>query len=403
MYRILSGMRVVEAASFVAAPSCGLYLAQMGAEVIRFDQVGGGPDFRRWPRAENGASFFWEALNKGKKSVAIDLGRPEGRELAAALVTAPGAGRGLFVTNFPVGGFLAHDRLAARRPDLVTVRVMGRADGGQAVDYTVNCEVGIPMLTGEPGGGPVNHVLPAWDLLTGAYAAFAMLAAERQRRESGHGQEVRIPLADMAITSIANLGMLSEVLAAGADRPRYGNELFGAFGRDFPTADGHRIMIAAITPRQWSDLIQALGLGAAVAAVEAERGVSFATDEGQRFLHRDRLMPLVAEAIARRSRADLAAAFAGTGVCWGDYRSVLEAAHDPALVTANPVFAPVEQVSGVVAPAPGAAATFVGAERGAPVRAPRLGEHTDEVLAEVVGLGSGEIGRLHDSGIVQAG
>ena len=104
MYSLLSGLSIIEASSFVAAPTAGLYLAQMGAEVIRIDQIGGGPDFRRWPKAANGASLYWENLNRAKKSVALDLGRPEGRELLKALVVATGQ----FVTNFPVEGFLSH-------------------------------------------------------------------------------------------------------------------------------------------------------------------------------------------------------------------------------------------------------------------------------------------------------
>src|ERR1700712_4183107 len=148
MYDLLKGLRVVEGSAFVAAPTCGLYLAQMGAEVIRFDNIGGGPDFRRWPLSEGGDSLYWEGLNKAKKSVAIDLSRPEGRELAQRLAAAPGEDAGLFVTNFPPDGFLSHAKLAALRPDLICVRVMGWADGGPAVDYTVNCAVGLPQMTG---------------------------------------------------------------------------------------------------------------------------------------------------------------------------------------------------------------------------------------------------------------
>jgi 2-methylfumaryl-CoA isomerase len=104
MYDLLKGLRVVEGSAFVAAPTCGLYLAQMGVEVIRFDNIGGGPDFRRWPLAENGSSLYWEGLNKGKKSIAIDLASPHGREIAQRLAAAPGADGGLFVTNFPADG-----------------------------------------------------------------------------------------------------------------------------------------------------------------------------------------------------------------------------------------------------------------------------------------------------------
>ena len=85
MYDLLAGLRAVEISAFVAGPTCGLYLAQMGAEVIRVDAIGGGPDFRRWPLADSGESLYWEGLNKAKKSVALDLARPEGRELAQRL------------------------------------------------------------------------------------------------------------------------------------------------------------------------------------------------------------------------------------------------------------------------------------------------------------------------------
>mgnify|MGYP000889283082 FL=1 len=266
MTGLLSGLTIVEGASFIAGPSCGLHFAQLGATVIRFDQIGGGPDARRWPVAAGGESLYWEGLNKGKKSVALDLSRPEGRELAQRLATAAD---GLFVTNFPATGFLSHDRLAALRPDLVCLRVMGWPDGEPAVDYTINAAVGVPMMTGHPDDPrPVNHMLPAWDLIAGAYGAFALLAAERERRTSGQGREIRLALSDLAAATLGNLGQVAEVLAGG-DRPRGGNDLFGAFGRDFATRDGARLMIVAITPRQWSGLVDTLGIAAQIAAVEA--------------------------------------------------------------------------------------------------------------------------------------
>jgi 2-methylfumaryl-CoA isomerase len=401
MYALLAPLRVVEASSFVACPTTGLYLAQMGAEVIRVDQIGGGPDYRRWPQAENGASLYWEGLNKGKKSVALNLGDPEGRELLAALATAPGDEAGLFLTNFPVDGFLAHETLSARRADLITVRVMGQANGGPALDYTVNSALGIPQITGpaELGDQPVNHVLPAWDLLTGAYAAFSIMAALHHRRATGRGQEVRIPLADVGIATIANLGQLAETILSG-DRPRYGNAVFGAFGRDFVTADGKRLMVMAITPRQWTGLVKVLGIVDQVAGIEASRGVSFAKDEGLRFAHRDALFPMVEAAVARRQSDELAQAFDANGCCWGPYLAMHEAVRDPTMVTQNPVFSEIEQVSGARYPVPGAMATLPAQERQTPVRAARLGEHSDEILSRVLGLSSGQIGALHDKGIV---
>ncbi|WP_375394386.1 CoA transferase [uncultured Sphingomonas sp.] len=401
MYQLLTGIRVVEASSFVACPSAGLYMAQLGAEVIRIDQIGGGPDFHRWPQDANGASLYWEGLNKGKKSVALDLGRPEGREVAQRLATASGPGGGCFLTNYPVAGFLSHERLRTLRADLVTVRVMGLADGGSALDYTVNCAVGVPHMTGPASLGeqPVNHVLPAWDLLTGAYAAFALLAAARARADDGLDREVRVPLMDMAAATLSNLGQVAEVMLSGADRPRYGNDVFGAFGRDYVTACGSRIMLMAITPRQWSGLVEALSIEAVVADVEAVRGISFATDEGLRFTHRDVLVPIVASAVAARRLDALVPAFDRLGVCWGPYRSLTEAlAADGPFVA--PLFADIDHPSGHRYPAAGAPATLPAAERQAPRRAPRLGEHGEEVLADLLGMDSSEIGRLHDAGIV---
>jgi 2-methylfumaryl-CoA isomerase len=398
MYPLLSGLSVIEASSFVASPTAGLYMAQMGAEVIRVDQIGGGPDFRRWPVTEANDSLYWENLNRAKKSVALDLGAPQGRELLQELVRKTGQ----FVTNFPVDGFLSHATLSENHPELVTVRVMGWADGSPALDYTVNNSVGYPMLTGT-GPEPVNHVLPAWDLLTGAYAAFAMLAAIRHRDQSGKGSEVRVPLSDVAIGTVANLGGIAEVLYTGENRPRMGNAVYGLFGRDFVTADGKRTMIVVVTPRQWTNLVAALKLETAVAAVEAERGVSFAKDDGLRFNHRDALYPIFEAAIAARIHADLAEAFDAGGIVHSAYRTMQDAVNDPALVANNPVFGTAANPSGFDYPAAGSFATVPQMERQAPQSAPVNGGNSAEILAERLGLSSGQIAALIDAGTVKQG
>lgn len=401
MYQLLSGLRVVEAAAFVAGPTGGLYLAQMGAEVIRIDQIGGGPDYKRWPLTEAGDSLYWEGLNKAKRSIQIDLSRAEGRELAVALATAPGDEAGLFLTNFPVDGFLSHAALAARRPDIITARIMGWADGKPALDYTVNAAVGVPAMTGPVGDTrPVNAVLPAWDLLGGTWAAFAMVSALHRRRQTGEGAEIRVPLSDLAATSLSHLGFAAEALLQG-DRGRLGNDLFGAFGRDFATADGLRIYLVAITPKQWRGLVAALGLGEAVAAVEAATGVDFTADEGARFTHRGLLFPLFEAAMAAQKLVELGPRLDAAGVTWGPYQTLAEAVHgDARLFTANPIFQTITHKSGLTYPAAGPAATLAGEPRG-PVRpAPQLGADTDHVLGEVLGLSSSAIGALHDKGLV---
>ncbi|RZL91603.1 MAG: carnitine dehydratase [Variovorax sp.] len=402
MYPLLTGLRIIECASFIAAPSCALHLRQLGAEVIRIDPIGGGPDFPRWPLSDSGHSYYWEGLNKGKKSIAIDLSRPQGRQLVAELVTAPGADRGILVTNFPKDGFLAHERLQPLRPDLITVRVMGWRNGDPAVDYTINAALGIPFMTGgeENGDCPVNHVLPAWDLLTGAYAAFVTLAAERVRLRTGRGQEATVPLSDVALAALGNMGQIAEVLAEG-DRPRSGNALFGAFGRDFVTAEGERVMVVAITRRQWTGLLAALNLEQAVAQTESRFGISFERDEGLRFVHRDALFPMFEQAIGALPLEQLRMRFDAAGVCWSPYLKLSRALReDPRLSLASSMFSELDHPSGHRYPAPGAAATLSGAVREPGVRAPRLGEHTDDVLADVLSLSSTRIGALHDAGLV---
>jgi 2-methylfumaryl-CoA isomerase len=401
MYDLLKGLRVVEGSAFVAAPTCGLYLAQFGAEVIRFDNIGGGPDFRRWPLADNGSSLYWEGLNKAKKSVALDLTAPAGREIAQRLATAPGDDGGLFVTNFPVDGFLSYETLAKLRADLICVRVMGWADGSQGMDYTINAALGLPQMTGPADDDrPVNHVLAAWDLLTGAWSAFALVSALMARQRDGKGREIRAPLSDIAAATMANMGFMAETLYAGQQRPRMGNDIYGAFGRDFTTRDGEKLMLIAITPRQWAKALEALGIVGEVAAVEAELGVSFAKDEGLRFTHRARLYPLFERAFAGKTAAELTPAFDAGGVTWGAYQPLEAALQDPRLYKDNPLFQQVRHPSGLTYAAPGALGTIPQDERRPVMPAPRLGEHTDEVLAEVLGMGAAEIARLHDQGVV---
>ena len=396
MYNLLDGLRIIEASSFVASPTAGLYCAQFGAEVIRVDQVGGGPDYRRWPVTEANDSLYWENLNRAKKSVALDLTQPQGRELLQALVRSTGQ----FITNFPADGFLSHATLAEGRQDLVTVRVMGWPDGAPALDYTVNNAVGYPKMTGA-GPEPVNHVLPAWDLLSGAYAAFALLAAIRRREQTGLGSEVRIPLSDVAIGTAANLGGVAEVLHNNANRSRLGNTIYGLFGRDFVTKDGVRSMIVVVTHRQWANLIAALGLTDAVGAVEAERGVSFAKDDGLRFEHRDALFPLFETAIGALDHAAMVTMFDAAGVVHSAYKTMLDAAHDSRLVGDNPIFSASDaNPSGLAYPAAGAFGTIPQMQRADAKPAPRNGQHSEEILSEALGLSSGEIARLIDSGII---
>ena len=178
-------MRVVEFAAFVAGPLSGATLAALGADVIRVEQLKGGPDAQRWPLHE-GRSLYRAGLDRGKRSVALDLRSSRGQELAAALVTAPGEGAAIFVTNLGGNGWASYETLSAARNDLIMVRLGGTPDGRPAVDYTVNAGIGFPLVTGPAEyERPINHVLPAWDVSAGLLAAAGILAAERHWRLTG--------------------------------------------------------------------------------------------------------------------------------------------------------------------------------------------------------------------------
>lgn len=397
---ILAGMRVVEAAAFVAAPLGGMTLAQMGADVIRIDTLGGGLDFRRWPVTEQGTSLFWCGLNKAKRSVALDLQSPEGREIAMALACAPGDNAGMFLTNFPPRGWLAHEQLRARRADLIQLTLQGDRHGGSAVDYTVNARVGLPFVTGPvEQDGPVNHVLPAWDLVTGQMVAVGLLAAERHRRLTGEGQHVKLALQDVALAVMNHLGFIEEA-RRGEPRQRHGNDLFGAFGRDFACAGGERVMVVGLTGKQWRSLCEALGIQLQVDALGARLGLDLA-QEGDRFLARRDLEQLVGAGIAARPLAELAADFDRLGVCWDRYQTLEQLVDgDPECSPANPMFNTIAQPGVGEMLAAGIPLDFSARARIAAAPAPVLGQHTEQVLHELLGVDAAAFGRLHDRGVV---
>jgi 2-methylfumaryl-CoA isomerase len=349
----------------------------------------------------DGQSLFWAGLNKGKRSIQVDLGSAAGRDLVAALIAAPGPDAGLFLTNFPARGFLDYECLAARREDLIMINIVGNHDGSSAVDYTVNPATGFPWATGPRNlAVPFNHLLPAWDAITGALAATSLLAAERGRARTGAGQYVRIAVSDVAFWMVANLGKIAEVQINHHERAKDGNYLYGAFGRDFSTSDGHRVMIVALTQRQWRNLVEATGLADAFETIARMMDVDL-DDEGGRYAAREVIGATLKPWVLARSLAEVRETFDHHGVSWGPYQTFTELVErDPRCSPANPMFAPVEQPGIGTYLMPGSPAAFSDSERLPPAPAPRLGEHTDEVLDELLGLSEREISRLHAAGVV---
>jgi 2-methylfumaryl-CoA isomerase len=384
----LAGLRIIEISSFVAAPLGGMTLAQLGAEVIRVDPVGGAADISRWPLAPSGASLYWAGLNKGKRSVTLDFRTERGRRTVADLVAASGPDGGIVLTNagYP---WLAYEALAGSRPDLIHLRITGRHDGGAAVDYTVNAATGFPLATGpEELAGPVNHVLPAWDVACGLYAAVGLLAAERHRRRTGLGRAITLPLADVALAVTSHLGFLAEAQLTGAGRPRIGNHLYGGFARDFRTKSGDSIMVVALTARHFADLAAATGLTETFTGLETLLAADFRQDS-DRYEHREVIAALLAPWFERHTTGEITDAFADTTVLWDRYRTFAELAADPDLMS-NPLLRLVDQPGAGLVLAAGSPLAQPGTD-GEISPAPVLGADTAAVLNEVLG-NQGKVG-----------
>ncbi len=399
---LLAGLRIIEGSAFVAAPLGGMTLAGLGADVIRFDDVNGGLDANRWPVTKDGTSIYWASLNKGKRSFAVDLRNPEGRELISALITAPGPDAGIFSTNLPARGWLAYETLAKNRGDLIALNILGARDGSAQVDYTVNSVTGFPMITGPVGHeGPVNQVLPAWDIATGYAAAVALLAAERHRSRTGRGQLVKIALQDVALAATAALGYLGEAEINGVDRPRYGNEVFGTFARDFSTKDGRSLMICVFTARQLDALAEAGGLAAQFKAIEEARKLDL-HDEAHRWEARAELAAVIGPWVASLTLAEATDKLTKAGALWAPYKMPRELVAGDPLLTKNPMFSRVDQPGIGQLWSAASPFEFADAARLPAKPAPLLGQHTDEILADILGLSSAAIGKLHDKGVVKS-
>jgi 2-methylfumaryl-CoA isomerase len=226
-----------------------------------------------------------------------------------------------------------------------------------------------------------------------------LLAAERHRRRTGEGQHVRLALQDVGLAVMQHLGFIEEA-RRGQPRQRHGNELFGAFGRDFACADGERVMVVGLTGKQWRSLCEALGMQAEVDALGARLGLDLA-EEGNRFRARRELADLVAPRIAQRTLPEVAADFDRLGVCWDRYQSIERLVRDdPECSPANPIFRHIDQPGVGDVLAAGLPLDFSAVPRVPPAPAPRLGQHTEQVLHALLGMPAGEFGRLHDAGIV---
>ena len=211
---------------------------------------------------------------------------------------------------------------------------------------------------------------------------------------------MKVALADVAMAMLGNLGKIAEVMINDSDRPKDGNYLYGAFGRDFETLEGKRLMVVALTPAQWTNLCDATELSPAFNDLGERMGLDL-SEAGNRFRLRRELAKILAPWFHTRLMSEVRQIFDAHRVCWAEYRTIREVVEkDPDCSTQNPMFEMVDHPGIGTLLSSGSPLVFDSRSRQPVTPAPSIGEHTDEILAGVLGLGEREIGRLHDEGIV---
>ena len=405
--KALGHIRVLDLSRVLAGPWCSQNLADLGADVIKIERPGSGDDTRAWgpPYAKDAQgnntseAAYYLSANRGKRSVTVDIASPEGQALVRELARHSD----VVLENFKVGHLkrygLDYDSLKAVKPDLVYCSITGFGQDGPyahraGYDFLIQGMGGLMSVTGErdelPGGGPQKAGVALTDLMTGMYATIAVLAALTHRDRTGEGQYIDMALLDTQVAMLANVG--SNYLNSGKPPKRWGNAHANIVPyQTFACSDGH-IIVAAGNDGQYQKFVEAGG------RPELARDPRFATNP-LRVQNRDVLVPLLAEMVATRRRDEWIAMLEEVGVPCGPINDVGEVfaneqvrARGMAVELPHPSAGKVTLVRSPMK----MSATPATSEKAPPL----LGEHTDEVLRDVLGKNGDEIAALRGKGVV---
>ncbi len=399
----LSGIRVLDLSRVLAGPWATQALGDLGAEVIKIEKPGEGDDTRGWgpPWLADGEgrptreSAYFLAANRNKRSVTIDMARPEGQ----ALIHALARDSDVVVENFKVDGLkrygLDYDSLAALNPRLVYCSITGFGqDGPEAgragYDFMIQGMSGLMSVTGSPETEPQKVGVALVDILTGLNATIAILAALEQRHRTGRGQRIDIALFEVAVASLANQAL--NFLVGGTAPRRLGNAHPNIVPyQAFTTADGH-LILAVGNDAQFSRFCRLADLA------ELAQDARYATNR-ERVAHRETLVPLIAEALERQTTAEWLAMLDTAGIPAGPINTIAQAFAEPQALARGLAMSLPHPLGGH-APGVRSPLRLADSPMGAAIAPPLLGQHTDEVLEARLGLSAAERQALRDAGII---
>ncbi len=389
----LDGIRVLDLGRYQAGPRCALMFARMGAEVIKIEALAGDESRQNGPRVR-GQSAYWVQYNSGKKSLALNLREDRGKEVLRDLAKISD----VLVQNFRPGtikrmGF-GYDELKALNPGIVMVNVSAYGQYGPYRDRVGFDPIGqaiggLMSLTGFPDGPPTRTFFPLIDRMTALHATIGALAALWERQFSGEGQSIDVSLADTGFTT--NEIPIAAYLGNGTVTPREGNGV--GLSNAYPTADGW-VFIAAVSDNIWPRVCEALGM---TAWVEDPR---LAT-RGQRQEHADELEPALADWFSKRSTQEAVDILASHDIPAAPVNDVEHAANDPHLRAREMMVEVPDPVAGSIHVAGkmikfGRTPMVVGST-------PTVGEHTRQILIEVLGYSESEVQALSEERVVAVG
>ncbi|MES2257331.1 MAG: CaiB/BaiF CoA-transferase family protein [Pseudomonadota bacterium] len=405
--KALSHIRVLDLSRVLAGPWCSQNLADLGADVIKIERPGGGDDTRAWgpPYARDAdgrdttEAAYYLAANRGKRSVTVDISTEEGQQIIRDLARQSD----VVLENYKVGQLkrygLDYDALKTVKPDLVYCSVTGFGQDGPyahraGYDFLIQGMGGLMSVTGErddlPGGGPQKAGIALTDLMTGMYATIAILAALTHRDRSGEGQFIDMALLDVQVAMLANMG--SNYLNSGVAPKRWGNAHPNIVPyQTFACSDGY-IIVATGNDGQYRKFVETGG------RPELAIDARYATNP-VRVKHRDELVPILAAMVKTKTREEWIVQLEAVGVPCGPINDIGDVYRNPQ-VQARQMVVDVPHPTAGTMQLVRSPMKMSGTPTDGGAAPPLLGQHTEQVLRELLGRSPEEIGALRDKGVL---